>query len=65
MSDTGTPGPSEHLSPAEAEALIRSGLSPDMAHRLRAARLKDGRAILVAEAGDLSPGARIDLDASM
>ncbi|MEM6585022.1 MAG: Mrp/NBP35 family ATP-binding protein [Pseudomonadota bacterium] len=65
MSDTGTPGPSEHLSPAEAEALIRSSLTPDMAHRLRSARLKDGRAILVAEAGDLSPSARIDLEASM
>ena len=65
MSDTGTPEPSSELSPVEAEGLIRSQLPPDMAHRLRSARLKNGRAILVAEAGDLAPGARIDLEASM
>jgi len=65
MSDSDPSKGETALSPAEAEALIRSGLTPDMAHRLRSARLKDGRAILVAEAGDLSPGARIDLEASM
>lgn len=65
MSDSDPSRGETALSPAEAEALIRSGLTPDMAHRLRSARLKDGRAILVAEAGDLSPGARIDLEASM
>ena len=53
------------MSPAEAEALIRECLGPDMAHRLRSARLKDRRAILVAEAGDLSAGARVELEAAM
>ncbi|MEM6858731.1 MAG: P-loop NTPase [Pseudomonadota bacterium] len=53
------------MSPAEAEAFIRGCLGPDMAHRLRSARLKDGRAILVAEAGDLSEGARVELEAAM
>ena len=65
MSDTDPEGPRDEMSPAEAETLIRSHLAPDMAHRLRSARLKNGRAILVAEAGDLSPGARIDLEAAM
>ncbi|MEE4289214.1 MAG: Mrp/NBP35 family ATP-binding protein [Erythrobacter sp.] len=51
--------------PAQAEALIRGALSPDMAHRLRSARLRDGRAILVAEAGDLAPGARVELEAAL
>ena len=53
------------MSPAEAEALIRGVLSPDMSHRLRSARLKEGRAILVAEAGDLNAGARVELEAAM
>jgi len=51
--------------PSQAEALIRSALTPEMAHRLRSARLKNGRAILVAEAGDLAPGARVELEAAM
>ncbi len=45
--------------------MIRQSLAPDMAHRLRSARLKDGRAILVAEAGDLTAGARVELEAAM
>lgn len=53
------------MSPAEAEALIRGALSPDMSHRLRSARLKESRAILVAEAGDLNVGARVGLEAAM
>jgi ATP-binding protein involved in chromosome partitioning len=56
-------------SPAEAEALVRAQLSPEMAHRVRSARLSgtpDGlRAIVVAEAGDLGPAARIDLEATI
>lgn len=66
-SDQSSGGPPQFpaMSPAEAEALIRAVLPTDMAHRLRSARLKNGRAILVAEAGDLSVGARVDLEASM
>ncbi|MEL6237392.1 MAG: P-loop NTPase [Pseudomonadota bacterium] len=61
----GDPTSGAPLSPTEAEALIRGALASDMAHRLRSARLKDGRAILVAEAGDLGAGARVELEAAM
>ncbi|MDJ0979073.1 MAG: Mrp/NBP35 family ATP-binding protein [Erythrobacter sp.] len=50
---------------SEADARLRGALPPDMAQRVRSARLKDGRAILVAEAGDLSKGARVELEAAM
>ncbi|MEO1730853.1 MAG: P-loop NTPase [Pseudomonadota bacterium] len=53
------------VSPEQAEALIRDALSPEMRHRLRSARLKEGRAILVAEAGDLSATGRVELEAAM
>lgn len=65
MSNTDPSTGEAAMSPAEAEALIRSSLEPDIAHRLRSARLKDGRAILVAEAGDLSAGARVELESAM
>ncbi|MEO0463992.1 MAG: P-loop NTPase [Pseudomonadota bacterium] len=68
-SDPTSPDTGSAPDPAKAEALVRSRLSPDMAHRVRSARLSgtaDGlRAIVVAEAGDLAPGARIELEASM
>ena len=53
------------MAPAEAEALVRGCLAPEIAHRLRSARLKEGRGILVAEAGELSAGARVELEAAM
>ena len=65
MSDTGTTPGNQPMTPQEAEALIRGVLPPDMAHRLRSARMNAGRAILVAEAGDLAPSARIELEAAM
>ncbi|MEO0691013.1 MAG: P-loop NTPase, partial [Pseudomonadota bacterium] len=48
-----------------AEALIRDSLPPEFGQRVRSAKLKDGRAIVVAEAGDLAPSARIELEAAM
>jgi len=64
-SNTGKSGPNITPTPAEAEALVRGCLSPDMAHRVRSARLNQGRAIIVAEAGDLAAGARVELEAAM
>ncbi|MGB3472124.1 MAG: Mrp/NBP35 family ATP-binding protein [Erythrobacter sp.] len=65
MSNTDTGTGNSDPNPAEAEALVRGCLSPDMAHRVRSARLNQGRAIIVAEAGDLSAGARVELEAAM
>ena len=48
-----------------AEALIRDSLPAEFRQRVRSAKLKDGRAIVVAEAGDLAPSARIELEAAM
>ena len=64
-SDASSGASSGAASPEKAEALIRDALSPEMRHRLRSARLKEGRAILVAEAGDLSATARVELEAAM
>ena len=49
----------------DAEALIRDSLPAEFRQRVRSAKLKDGRAIVVAEAGDLAPSARIELEAAM
>ena len=49
----------------DAEALIRDSLPAEFRERVRSAKLKDGRAIVVAEAGDLAPSARIELEAAM
>ena len=40
--------------PEAEEALIRAALTPEINHRLRSARIVAGRAVIVAEAGDLS-----------
>lgn len=63
MSDQSSPD--SDLSPAQAETLVRSALGPELAHRLRSARLTKGRLILVAEAGDLSAGKRVALEAEI
>jgi ATP-binding protein involved in chromosome partitioning len=51
--------------PSAEEALIRAALSPELNHRVRSARLIGGRAVIVAEAGDLSPEARAALEAEI
>ncbi|MEM1196453.1 MAG: Mrp/NBP35 family ATP-binding protein [Pseudomonadota bacterium] len=53
------------MSASDAQELVRKSLGADLARRLRSARLKNGRAILVAEAGDLDPVARVKLEADM
>ncbi|WP_211277358.1 Mrp/NBP35 family ATP-binding protein [Erythrobacter donghaensis] len=51
--------------PEAEEALIRAALSPEMNHRLRSARIVSGRAVIVAEAGDLSDAGRAELEAAI
>ena len=51
--------------PEAEEALIRAALSPEINHRLRSARITSRRAVIVAEAGDLSDQARGDLEAAI
>ncbi len=48
--------------PSDEEALIRSALPVEIHGRLRSARLVDGRAVVVAEAGDLGAKAREELE---
>lgn len=48
--------------PAAEEALIRSALPPEINHRLRSARIVARRAVIVAEAGDLDPAGRAELE---
>ncbi len=51
---------------AEAEeAAIRSALTLEINHRLRSARIVGRRAVIVAEAGDLSDAARAELEAAI
>ncbi len=57
--------PNSDFTPAEAEKLVRAALSPELAHRLRSARITNGRAILVAEAGDLAAAKRVMLEADI
>lgn len=47
------------------EALIRAALSPEINHRLRSARIVARRAVIVAEAGDLSDTGRAELEAAI
>ncbi|AWW73599.1 chromosome partitioning protein ParA [Erythrobacter sp. KY5] len=49
--------------PADDEARLRAALPIEIHGRLRSLRLKDGRAIVVAEAGDLGAKAREELEA--
>jgi len=51
--------------PAEAERRLRAVLSSELSHRLRSARITKGRAILVAEAGDLPAARRVALEAEI
>lgn len=51
--------------PHAEEALIRAALTPEINHRLRSARIVGGRAVIVAEAGDLSDEARTGLEAEI
>jgi ATP-binding protein involved in chromosome partitioning len=51
--------------PAAEEALIRAALTPEINHRLRSARIVARRAVIVAEAGDLSDSARAGLEADI
>ena len=51
--------------PGAEEALIRAALTPEINHRLRSARIVSGRAVIVAEAGDLSDEGRKTLEAEI
>ena len=51
--------------PEAEEALIRAALTPEINHRLRSARIVSGRAVIVAEAGDLSDEGRKTLEAEI
>lgn len=51
--------------PDAEEALIRDALSPEINHRVRSARIVARRAVIVAEAGDLSREARDRLEADI
>lgn len=65
MSNANPPVYDPAMSASDAQALVRDCLGADMADRLRSARLKNGRAILVAEAGDLGPEERAKLETEM
>ncbi len=51
--------------PEAEEAAIRAALTPAINHRLRSARIVQRRAVIVAEAGDLSDAARAELEAAI
>ena len=51
--------------PEAEEALIRAALTPEINHRVRSARIIARRAVIVAEAGDLSPAGRAALEADI
>ena len=51
--------------PDAEEALIRGALSPEINHRVRSARIIARRAVIVAEAGDLSSEGRAGLEADI
>lgn len=51
--------------PEAEESLIRAALTPEINHRLRSARIVADRAVIVAEAGDLSDQARAALEADI
>jgi ATP-binding protein involved in chromosome partitioning len=57
--------PNPPREPAAEEALIRAALTPEINHRLRSARIVSGRAVIVAEAGDLSDAARAELESAI
>ncbi|PKP90750.1 MAG: chromosome partitioning protein ParA [Alphaproteobacteria bacterium HGW-Alphaproteobacteria-14] len=51
--------------PAAEEALIRAALPPEISQRLQSARIISRRAVVVAEAGDLSDSARAKLEGAI
>ncbi|MFM7378443.1 MAG: Mrp/NBP35 family ATP-binding protein [Erythrobacter sp.] len=51
--------------PHAEEALIRAALTPEINHRLRSARIVAGRAVIVAEAGDLPDAGREGLESEI
>jgi len=51
--------------PAAEEARLRAALTPEINHRVRSARIVAGRAVVVAEAGDLPAPARDALEAEI
>ncbi|MEE4316604.1 Mrp/NBP35 family ATP-binding protein [Erythrobacter dokdonensis] len=51
--------------PDAEEALIRSALTAEINHRVRSARIIARRAVIVAEAGDLPPAARNELESAI
>ncbi len=51
--------------PAVEEALIRAALPPEINQRLRSGRIISRRAVIVAEAGDLSDSARAGLEGAI
>ncbi len=57
--------PQQPRQPEAEEALIRAALSPEINHRLRSARIVARRAVIVAEAGDLSQSARSELESAI
>ena len=57
--------PQQPRQPEAEEALIRAALSPEINHRLRSARIVARRAVIVAEAGDLSQSARTELESAI
>ena len=57
--------PNPPREPQAEEALIRAALSPEINHRLRSARIVSGRAVIVAEAGDLPDAGRAALEAEI
>ena len=57
--------PEQPRQPGIEEVLIRAALTPEINHRLRSARIVSRRAVIVAEAGDLSDPARAELESAI
>jgi ATP-binding protein involved in chromosome partitioning len=65
MSKPHNPAPAPPRQPDSEEALIRAALPSEINHRLRSARIISRRAVIVAEAGDLSDAARAELESAI
>lgn len=65
MSEGNTAGGTNGRDAAGEEKRLRAALTPEIDHRVRSARLSDGRAVIVAEAGDLSEAGREALEAEI
>ncbi|MDZ4274954.1 MAG: Mrp/NBP35 family ATP-binding protein [Erythrobacter sp.] len=57
--------PEPSREPTAEEALIRAALPPEINQRLQSARIISRRAVVVAEAGDLSDSARVELESAI